>query len=144
MGIFSKFFKKSQKSEPSENSEINSQSLLPSNKRKTEYFINSVWHIEKSCIPEYDMGTDLILGGCGATTWVSEYDIMNENCEIYGWQCKICKKWHGIPDFEIPEEVKERIKYRNRLKRGDNPVVIDFREYKQKKSKIGNTKKSND
>ena len=90
------------------------------------------------------MGTDSLRGGCGEIALVSEYDL-RVDCEICTRKCERCGKWHGIPGFEIPERVKERIRYRSRLKRGDNPVVIDFREYKRKKSKRENTaKKSND
>ena len=147
MSIFSKFFKKSQKSEPSKNDkkdEINNRSGYPKMLgRKPGYFReDGVWAIERDCTPEYDMGTDSLRGGWGEIALVSEYDL-RVDCEIYTWQCERCGKWHGIPDFEIPERVKERIRYRSRLKRGDNPVVIDFKEYKQKRSKRGDIKKSN-
>ncbi len=143
MGIFSKFFKKSQKSEPSDETtnRIGYRKMIG---RKPGYFReDGVWQIERQCTPEYDMGTDSIIGGCGKMALVSEYDL-DVNCEIYTWQCKRCGDWHVIADFEIPEEVKGRIKYRSGLKRGDNPVIIDFIEFKQKRSKRGNTKKSND
>ena len=149
MGIFSKFFKKSQKSEPSKNDkkdEINNRSINYGEMigQKPGYFReDGVWEIKRKCTPEYHFGTDSIIGGCGEVTLVSEYDFQVD-CEIYTWQCERCGYCHGIPDFEIPERVKERIRYRSRLKRGDNPVVSDFKEYKQKRNKRGDIKKSND
>ena len=147
MGIFSNFFKKSQKSEPSDNkSEINNRrinygEIIP---EKTGYFReDGVWEIERNCTPEYNMGTDSIIGGCGVKVQVSEYDLQ-VHCEIYTWQCERCEYCHGIPASQIPEEVKKRIRYRTELKEKKNPVIIDLREYKQRRSKRDDTKKSND
>lgn len=136
MGIFSKFFKKSQKSEPSDsNHEISSRGeyYLNQIERKSGYFTDDgVWQIERKCTPEYNMGTDSIIGGCGLEVQVTEYDL-NVNCEIYTWQCEYCGDWHSIPSSQIPEVVKKRIRNRSELKRGKNPVLIDLREYKQKR-----------
>lgn len=147
MGIFSNFFKKSQKSEPSDNkSEINNRrinygEIIP---EKTGYFReDGVWEIERNCTPEYNMGTDSIIGGCGVKVQVSEYDLQ-VHCEIYTWQCERCEYCHGIPASQIPEEVKKRIRYRTELKEKKNPVIIDLREYKQRRSKRDDTKKSNE
>ena len=144
MGIFSKIFKKTQKSEPSDKSEINRRSeyYLKRIEQKSGYFReDGVWEIERDCTSEYGMGIGFT-SGCGLREPISEYDI-DGTCEIYTWSCRICGKCHAIPDFEIPEEVKKRIRCRSALKRGKNPVVIDFKEYKQKRNKRGNIKKSN-
>ena len=148
MGIFSNFFKKSQKSEPSKNDkkdEINNRSINYGEMigQKPGYFReDGVWEIERNCTPEYNRDTDSIIGGCGEVVLVSEYDLQ-VHCEIYTWQCERCEYCHGIPASQIPEEVKKRIRYRTELKEGKNPVVIDFKEYKRKRSKKDDTKKSN-
>lgn len=145
MGIFSRLFRKNQKSEPSNNErEINNRIVYYRKMIdwKPGYFRkDGIWEIERNCTSEYDMGVGFT-SGCGLRESISEYDI-NVNCEIYTWSCRICGKWHGIPGFEIPEKVKERIRYRSALKRGKNPVVIGFRDYKRERSKRGDTKKSN-
>ena len=149
MGIFSNFFKKSQKSEPSKNDkkdEINNRSINYGEMigQKPGYFReDGVWEIERNCTPEYNRDTDSIIGGCGEVVLVSEYDLQ-VHCEIYTWQCERCEYCHGIPASQIPEEVKKRIRYRTELKEGKNPVVIDFKEYKQKRSKRGDAKNSNE
>lgn len=147
MGIFSRFFRKSQKSEPSDNNdEISNRSVNYGEMiaQKSGFFReDGVWEIERDCTREYNMGTDSLRGGCGLRETISEYDI-NGICEIYTWSCRICGTCHAIPGFEIPEEVKERIRHRSALKREKNPIVIDFREYKRKKTNRENTKKSNE
>lgn len=148
MGIFSKFFKKSQKSEPSKNDkkdEINNRSINYGEMigQKPGYFReDGEWEIKRKCTPEYHFGTDSIIGGCGEVALVSEYDLQ-VHCEIYQWQCERCGYCHAIPASQIPEEVKKRIRYRTELKEKKDPVIIDFREYKQKRSKRGDAKKSN-
>lgn len=88
MGIFSNFFKKSQKSEPSKNDkkdEINNRSINFGEMigQKPGYFReDGVWEIERNCTPEYNMGTDSIIGRCREVTLVSEYDLQ-VHCEIY-------------------------------------------------------------
>lgn len=146
MGIFSKFFKKSQKSEPSDsNHEISSRGEYYLNRieRKSGYFTeDGVWEIELECTSEYVPYAGLTWG-CGLREPISEYDI-DGKCGIYTWSCRLCGKCHAIsPCIEIPEVVKKRIQYRTELKEGKNPVVIDFKEYKQRRNKRGDIKKSN-
>ena len=150
MGIFSKIFKKSQKSEPSKNDkkdEINNRGINYGAiiGQKPGYFReDGVWEIELECISEHVPYVGFTWG-CGLREPISEYDI-DGKCGIFTWSCRLCGKCHAIsPCIEIPEVVKGRIQYRTALKERKNPVIIDIREYKRKKSKRENTaKKSND
>ncbi len=147
MGIFSKFCKKSQKSEPSDNkNEISNRrihygEMIP---EKLGYFReDGVWEIELECTSEHVPYVGFTWG-CGLREPISEYDI-DGKCGIFTWSCRLCGKCHAIsPCIEIPEVVKERIQYRTALKGGKNPVIIDFREYKRKRSKRGDAKNSNE
>lgn len=117
MGIFSKIFKKSQKSEPSKNDkkdEINNRSINYGAiiGQKPGYFReDGVWEIELECISEHVPYVGFTWG-CGLREPISEYDI-DGKCGIFTWSCRLCGKCHAIsPCIEIPEVVKGRIQYR--------------------------------
>lgn len=93
---------------------ISPQATYPNAFRKIDFFENGMWKYITKCPPEYDIGTDSCIGGCGNTVIVSECDL-RVDCEIYLWQCKNCGEWHSIHSGFIPEIAKYRIRERSKL-----------------------------
>ena len=89
MGIFSKIFKKSQKSEPSKNDkkdEINNRSINYGAiiGQKPGYFReDGVWEIELECTSEHVPYVGFTWG-CGLREPISEYDIDGKSLIYYG------------------------------------------------------------
>lgn len=70
------------------------------------------WKLRKKCGIGYEYNAwDLKVTGCDNINEISENDIEFDGF-MYIWQCKHCDLWHEIPENQIPQEVRQRIKNR--------------------------------
>lgn len=105
---------------------------------KPFYDKNGKWSLKVTCTPEYSFGFDDLRGGCGNTYIITEDDLNSKSClwrnnAMFGWYCKHCGEYHIVTDYFIPEEIKDKVFYRDHPKK--IVKVVDFKKYKRKKGK---------
>lgn len=102
------------------------------------FYANGKFSVKVSCEPQYCIGIESLERGCGAVYVITEDDItsgasMYRSNALFGWRCKYCNSYHVLRTWIIPENVKDKVFYR------DNPEkrakIIDFESYKKAKGK---------
>lgn len=106
---------------------------------KKPFYIDGKWALKVSCTPEYSMANDDFRGGCWATYVITEDELSSGSClwrnnAYFGWKCKYCGDYHVVTDYMIPDEIKDKVFYREHPEKLGK--VVNFNDYKRRKGKI--------
>lgn len=77
-------------------------------------YINGKWSIKQECRDKIDCLRDIKYPGCGKITVVTEENLTSAGSNyrtnaMFGFYCKYCNEYHVMREFDIPEDVKDRV-----------------------------------